>query len=69
MSFMWQAWDIEAEAHLIHPDKYKGVDTLRVYARVGPKTSNMSNTKRSVYMVPSSGRLPPPPHGMVQVGV
>ena len=35
MSFMWQAWDIEA--HLIHPDKDKGVDTLRVYARVGPK--------------------------------
>ena len=35
MSFMWQAWDIEA--HLIHPDKYKSVDTLRVYARVGPK--------------------------------
>ena len=22
-----------------------------------------------IYMVPSSGRLPPPPHGMVQVGV
>ena len=35
MSFMWQAWDIEA--HLIHPDKCKSVDTLRVYARVGPK--------------------------------
>ena len=24
---------------------------------------------RTFYMVPSSGRLPPPPHGMVQVGV
>ena len=46
MSFMWQAWDIEA--HLIHPDKYRGVDTLRVYARVGPKTRSSKGTEEAL---------------------